>query len=128
MNGLIFASYGFFMTLQTGKDGREPSLTQIGLAGAGSGLVASWVSRFSTVRLYRAKTTCSLITTPTELVKIRQQSFPGRTSPTTMGVVGSILRQEGLRGLYRGLAITSLRDLAYGPYFLTVRGSACGSR
>lgn len=52
VNGLIFSSYGFFLRLQTpegdgngtGKNGsNEPSLWQIGLAGAGSGVMASYV-------------------------------------------------------------------------------------
>lgn len=31
----------------------------------------------------------------------------------------SILRERGIRGLYRGLGATICRDVAYGPYFLS---------
>ncbi len=60
----------------------------------------------------------SILTTPTELIKIRQQQSPIKTS--TSEVIRTILRTEGVRGLYRGFAVTALRDLGYGPYFLAV--------
>ncbi|KAI5451552.1 hypothetical protein NCC49_001537 [Naganishia albida] len=113
VNGLIFSSYGFFLHLQTpegdgngtGKNGsNEPSLWQIGLAGAGSGVMASF------------------ITCPTELIKIRQQSSLAKIAPTTLGTLGHILRQDGLRGLYRGFGATAGRELAYGTYFFTYEG------
>ncbi|KAH8087279.1 mitochondrial carrier domain-containing protein [Filobasidium floriforme] len=119
INGVIFTSYGFFMRLplplpglgppasangtSNGGEG-EPSLLRIGLAGAGSGFVASFLSA------------------PTELIKIRQQSAPTNVSPTTVGVLRSIVRTEGLRGLYRGWGATAGRELAYGPYFITYEG------
>jgi hypothetical protein len=49
INGVVFTSYAFFMRLQLpprdseGND-KEPSLGQICLAGAGSGMVGSYVS------------------------------------------------------------------------------------
>lgn len=36
-----------------------------------------------------------------------------------MQVIRSIYKQGGLRGIYRGLGSTCLRDLGYGPYFLS---------
>ncbi|CAD6564976.1 MAG: hypothetical protein TREMPRED_000531 [Tremellales sp. Tagirdzhanova-0007] len=102
INGLVFASYSFFMRLQIQPNSsQEPTLGQIFLAGAGSGMLSS------------------LVTCPTELIKIRQQSAPPHLNPSTLSLYQSILRQDGLRGLYRGLSATMLRDLAYGPYFLT---------
>lgn len=70
----------------------------------------------------------SLMLTPVELVKIRLQlqrrnvpdnknqiSYKGPTD-----VARSIFRQEGWRGIYRGLTITVLRDApAHGLYFWT---------
>lgn len=59
---------------------------------------------------------CSVVTTPAELVKCRLQwsdEWPGMLS-----MIRRIWREEGLRGLYRGQAITALRDIpSYGLYF-----------
>ncbi|KAI5826759.1 mitochondrial carrier [Schizophyllum commune Tattone D] len=98
MNGLVFASYRFFMKIQLEDAHSVPTLWQIFLAGSGSGIVSS------------------IITTPTELVKIRQQALSTRTS--TPKVALAILRETGLRGLYRGITSTALRDIGYGHYFV----------
>ena len=42
-NGLVFASYKFFMKVQLDNPTSIPTITQIALAGAGSGIVASYV-------------------------------------------------------------------------------------
>ncbi|KAF8643010.1 hypothetical protein AX16_009255 [Volvariella volvacea WC 439] len=97
MNGLVFSSYRFFMKLQLENNNSTPTLTQIALAGAGSGIVSS------------------IITTPTELIKIRQQSLLVPTTATR--VVWQIYQTAGITGLYRGLAVTALRDCGYGAYF-----------
>ncbi|KAG2021027.1 carnitine/acyl carnitine carrier [Coprinopsis cinerea AmutBmut pab1-1] len=97
MNGLVFASYRFLMKLQLENADDTPTLTQIALAGAGSGIVSS------------------LITTPTELIKIRQQSIP--TPSTARQVAWQIFRESGIKGLYRGITATALRDTGYGAYF-----------
>ncbi|ODN82988.1 hypothetical protein, variant 2 [Cryptococcus amylolentus CBS 6039] len=102
INGVVFTSYSFFMKLQLPPGSQqEPNLGQIYLAGTGSGVVAS------------------LLTCPTELIKIRQQSAPPSLKLTTIGVLKSIVRQDGIRGIFRGLSATALRDTAYGPYFFT---------
>ncbi|KAL1742899.1 mitochondrial carrier domain-containing protein, partial [Schizophyllum fasciatum] len=98
MNGLVFASYRLFMKVQLEDARAVPTLSQIFLAGAGSGIVSS------------------IVTTPTELVKIRQQALATRTS--TPRVALAILRETGLRGLYRGITTTALRDIGYGHYFV----------
>lgn len=99
MNGLVFSSYGFIMKLQLDRAGALPTLTQVALAGAGSGIITS------------------LITTPTELIKIRQQSL---LIPTTARQVASqIVREYGIQGLFRGITATAIRDTGYGAYFLT---------
>ena len=70
----------------------------------------------------------SLLLSPVELVKIRlqlQRRNYGGTQPTNcpkgpMSVIKSIWKTEGLRGIYRGLTITALRDApAHGVYFWT---------
>jgi solute carrier family 25 (mitochondrial carnitine/acylcarnitine transporter), member 20/29 len=43
MNGLVFASYRFFMKIQLENDKDIPTIAQIALAGAGSGIVSSCV-------------------------------------------------------------------------------------
>ncbi|KAG7443923.1 mitochondrial carrier [Guyanagaster necrorhizus] len=104
MNGLVFASYRFFMKIQLENNSSIPTLTQIALAGAGSGIVSS------------------IVTTPTELIKIRQQSLLVPSS--TYDVVLDILRKNGIRGLYRGIAATALRDLGYGSYFFAYEATS----
>lgn len=71
----------------------------------------------------------SLMLTPVELVKIRLQlqntshAEPHQALQPHKGpisVAKSIMRTEGLRGMYRGLTITVLRDApAHGVYFWT---------
>ncbi|KAL7422931.1 hypothetical protein Q5752_002228 [Cryptotrichosporon argae] len=102
INGVVFTSYSFFMGLQVDNENPdEPDLRKIFLAGTGSGVVGS------------------LLTCPTELIKIRQQSAPPYLNPSVFAVTRDIIRTNGLRGLYRGFSATALRDTAYGPYFCT---------
>ncbi|KAF8815430.1 carnitine/acyl carnitine carrier [Phlegmacium glaucopus] len=97
MNGLVFASYRFFMKVQLDNPNSIPTIAQIALAGAGSGIVSS------------------IVTTPTELIKIRQQSL--LTQTTARKVALQIVRENGIAGLYRGIVVTALRDCGYGAYF-----------
>jgi len=97
MNGLVFASYKFLLKIQLDNPTSIPTIAQIALAGAGSGIVSS------------------IVTTPTELIKIRQQSLLTRT--TAREVVLQIVHESGLAGLYRGITVTALRDCNYGAYF-----------
>ncbi|KAF4610872.1 hypothetical protein D9613_007212 [Agrocybe pediades] len=97
MNGLVFASYRFLLKLQLPTPETVPTITQIALAGAGCGIISS------------------IITTPTELIKIRQQSQ--LTQTTARQVAFQIFREAGVRGLYRGITATALRDCGYGAYF-----------
>lgn len=70
----------------------------------------------------------SLMLTPVELVKIRlqlQDKSQAKLQQTEshkgpIGVARSIIKREGLKGLYRGFGITILRDApAHGFYFWT---------
>jgi hypothetical protein len=47
MNGLVFASYRFFIKVQLDSPTSIPTIAQIALAGAGSGIVSSYVLIFS---------------------------------------------------------------------------------
>ncbi|KAF7309474.1 hypothetical protein MIND_00318200 [Mycena indigotica] len=99
MNGLVFASYNLFLRLQCPASAESATLAQITLAGVGSGIVSA------------------VVTTPTELIKIRQQQCVGHT--TARGIAVGIVKSAGLPGLYRGLTATALRDCGYGAYFVS---------
>jgi solute carrier family 25 carnitine/acylcarnitine transporter 20/29 len=98
LNGLIFASYRFFMRIQLDDKDAIPSLTQVTLAGIATGIVTS------------------LITTPTDLIKIQQQNSL-LEKPSVKTVALRMYKQRGIRGLYRGITATILRDVGYGAYF-----------
>ncbi|PPD95641.1 hypothetical protein GOBAR_DD07340 [Gossypium barbadense] len=80
----------------------SPSYKGVAMAGVGTGAIQS------------------LIVSPVELIKIRLQ-LSKKTSPTgPIHVAKTILKTEGIRGLFRGLNITILRDApAHGIYFWT---------
>ncbi|GAA5877229.1 hypothetical protein JCM1840_003025 [Sporobolomyces johnsonii] len=110
INASVFSSYKFAMNLQLSSPSQEPTLGQITVAGAASGVFTSF------------------ITTPIERLKILQQaSTPSASSQPSLV---SLLRSNSLRSLYRGFLPTLLRDIAYGPYFLVyeyiVRGGNLG--
>ena len=46
MNGLVFASYRFLLKIQLDNPTSIPTIAQIALAGAGSGIVSSYVTVF----------------------------------------------------------------------------------
>ncbi|KAG0698182.1 carnitine/acyl carnitine carrier [Suillus ampliporus] len=100
MNGLIFASYKFFLKAQV-MDDSIPSLTQVAIAGSCCGVAMS------------------LFTAPIELIKIRQQNMleSGLGSVSATKLVSTIHRKHGLKGLFRGFTATALREIGYGAYF-----------
>ncbi|KAL8139433.1 hypothetical protein V2J09_005454 [Rumex salicifolius] len=65
----------------------------------------------------------SVLLSPVELIKIQLQLQPNKPSsfqPGPIQVAKSILKSQGLRGIYRGFTITALRDApAHGVYFGT---------
>lgn len=98
LNGLIFASYGWFLNMQLDHSEQTPTLPQVMLAGVATGLVTS------------------LITTPVDLVKIRQQNEL-LSNPSVTIITSQLFKQHGIRGLYRGLTATMIRDTGFGAYF-----------
>jgi solute carrier family 25 (mitochondrial carnitine/acylcarnitine transporter), member 20/29 len=117
LNGLVFSSYRFLMKAQLSEDQVSPTLTQIFLAGAGTGMVGSYVAFvFRCLQVFNLAH--SIVTTPTELVKIRQQAL--LTPISTQKMLRRIVQQDGIRGLYRGITATGLRDIGYGSYFFAV--------
>lgn len=113
MNASVFGVYGLALRSLDSFDHAKnssfssPSITpstlsNIFLAGCISGLISSF------------------ITTPIELIKIRQQLFFDKNKiPTVWQVTQMIWKKDGLRGIYRGLGTSSIRDLGYGPYFFS---------
>ncbi|BGP24182.1 carnitine acyl carnitine carrier, mitochondrial [Rhodotorula toruloides] len=120
MNASVFTSYKYTMNLLSPGDGqKEPGLIEVAIAGAASGVFTS------------------IITTPIDRLKILQQSV--RPSPSSSPLPAfparqpsllSLVRSLSLSSLYRGWTATLLRDIGYGPYFLTyeyvVRGGSFG--
>jgi solute carrier family 25 carnitine/acylcarnitine transporter 20/29 len=117
LNGLVFSSYRFLMKAQLSDGQAAPALPQIFLAGAGTGMIGSYVI-FATRCPLVLNLVHRIVTTPTELVKIRQQSL--LTPISTRQMIRRIVRQDGIRGLYRGITATGLRDIGYGSYFFAV--------
>ncbi|CAO3599774.1 unnamed protein product [Absidia cylindrospora] len=115
-NAVVFMSNGYFRRwIQHGAE-RELSLAEVGVAGAFAGSVMSFFN-------------C-----PIELLKVKLQTQDpkgviganGKLEVPYKGVVDCgirTVRAHGLKGIYRGLGITLLRDFpSYGLYFVTYEG------
>ncbi|XP_074285314.1 mitochondrial arginine transporter BAC2 [Silene latifolia] len=108
-NAMVFQTYAILSrAFDKSYDPREPpSYKGVALGGFGTGALQSF------------------ILSPVELLKIRlqlqQKSHVGSSSEKgPVKLAKSILKSEGVRGLYRGLTITALRDApAHGLYFWT---------
>ncbi|KAI0091404.1 mitochondrial carrier domain-containing protein [Irpex rosettiformis] len=108
LNGVVFAGYGALLKMQLNNATDEPRLSQITLAGIGTGIIAS------------------VVTSPTELIKIQQQSIrtpTGGIAPTVQQVALEIWRRRGIRGLFRGFTSTAIRETGYGAYFGVYEGT-----
>ena len=61
-----------------------------------------------------------VISAPTELIKCRAQLAPSSSPTTSWSIAKTTWQTDGLRGLYHGGLITSIRDaVGYGFYFWT---------
>ena len=126
INGLGFASYKLLVKLQLPTPETVPTITQITLAGAGCGIVSSyvrptidwlWYPEILT-HLFFLPIFRSIIISPVDLIKIRQQSMLTPTKARHIAL--KIFREHGIRGLYRGLPVTAMRDSRCGPHFAAV--------
>ena len=102
LNAILFVAYNRTLLSLTPPSVADPTnpvgvpLSKIWLAGVVGGL-ASWA-----------------ISSPTELVKCRAQ-LSSHASVSSWTVTQHILRRHGLRGLYFGGGVTSIRDsVGYG--------------
>lgn len=113
-------------------DATQPSLTNVFIAGVAAGsvtrflidylvaaVVMSWTDRLSLL---------SFITGPMELVKIQLQNQTHTTNKSSLSVprytgpvdcLLKIIRKGGIRACYTGLTPTILREISFGPYFVT---------
>ncbi|KAG8379939.1 hypothetical protein BUALT_Bualt07G0141800 [Buddleja alternifolia] len=107
-NAIVFQTYAILSRAfdQNTKADDPPSYKGVTLGGIGTGAIQS------------------LLLSPVELVKIRLQlqsktdTLANQSGPVHIARI--ILRTQGLRGIYRGLGITVLRDApAHGVYFFT---------
>jgi solute carrier family 25 carnitine/acylcarnitine transporter 20/29 len=107
-NAVVFQTYAVLSRACDSSDSAKdpPSYKSVALGGMGTGALQS------------------LLLSPVELIKIRlqlqntNQSKESGTSPSK--VAKNIWRKEGLRGIYRGLGITVMRDVpSHGFYFWT---------
>ncbi|KAI9179270.1 hypothetical protein H9P43_005933 [Blastocladiella emersonii ATCC 22665] len=110
VNALLFGVYGTLLEAQLDHAGATPTLTQIFLAGSGSGLINS------------------IISCPMELAKIRVQNQTDAVHSvvrTTMPHFKSPLHclrylhaTQGVRGMFLGMVPTMVRETpSYGTYF-----------
>lgn len=113
VNALLFGVYGALLAAQLPHPDATPSISQIFIAGAGSGLINSVISG------------------PVELCKIKlqlQKNAAKTNAPAPIPALphlnGSwdclrfIVRTQGVKGLFLGLNSTILREVpSYGAYF-----------
>ncbi|KAI5209959.1 hypothetical protein E4T39_00480 [Aureobasidium subglaciale] len=98
LNALMFMTYNRCMNLMSESPSHPSSLSKTWLAGALGGLATF------------------LVSAPTELIKCRAQVNGNGAS--SWGIARELWRERGLRGLYWGGGVTSLRDsVGYGFYF-----------
>ncbi|KAL8537601.1 hypothetical protein ACS0TY_012647 [Phlomoides rotata] len=104
-NAIAFQTYAILSKAVDKKAGVDdpPSYAAVALGGFGTGAIQS------------------LVLSPVELLKIRLQlQNKSNTHKGPTHVARNIFRTQGLRGMYRGLTITALRDApAHGVYFWT---------
>ncbi|KAF1931875.1 mitochondrial carrier [Didymella exigua CBS 183.55] len=99
LNALLFMTYNRTLTFLGDSPSAPKSFAKVFLAGSTGGF-ASFV-----------------VSAPTELIKCRAQVATDRQA-TSWSIARQIWRKDGVRGLYYGGGITSVRDaVGYGFYF-----------
>ncbi|QRC95038.1 hypothetical protein JI435_027690 [Parastagonospora nodorum SN15] len=99
LNALLFVTYNRTLALLSDSPTSPTSFSKVFIAGATGGF-ASFV-----------------VSAPTELIKCRAQVSTERNI-TSWSIAKDIWRRDGIRGLYYGGGITSVRDaVGYGFYF-----------
>ncbi|KAI9265529.1 mitochondrial carrier domain-containing protein [Helicostylum pulchrum] len=108
VNALVFGSYTWLIQYQSNQfktDVSVPPLTHVFIAGMGAGIITSFV-------------TC-----PMELVKVQLQNQTQSSTVTALKGPIDCLRKMyakgGIQYCFKGMIPTTLRELSFGPYFLT---------
>ncbi|KAG0745065.1 hypothetical protein G6F57_000705 [Rhizopus arrhizus] len=106
VNALVFGTYTYFMQHQarlkgTPYDESSAPLQHVFLAGMGSGIVSSFV-------------TC-----PMELAKVQLQNQTSTVIKGPLDCLHKMYITGGLRYCFKGMTPTMLRELSFGPYFVT---------
>ncbi|KAF8476133.1 solute carrier family 25 member 45 [Kalaharituber pfeilii] len=101
LNALMFYTYNRSLEVLGVQDQPSPNLWKVWLSGAIGGLA------------------CFVISTPTEVIKCRSQV----TNESSWGVAKDLFQRYGIKGLYLGGVVTSLRDsVGFGFYFWAYEG------
>lgn len=110
VNAIVFGSYTYIMQYQAQMKGitydesrQDAPLQHVFLAGMGSGIVSSF------------------ITCPMELAKVQLQNQTSNASVVKgpFDCIKKMYKVGGLRYCYKGMTPTMLRELSFGPYFVT---------
>ncbi|KAF9582136.1 hypothetical protein BGW38_000597, partial [Lunasporangiospora selenospora] len=120
-NAVMFAANGHFRRmLQGGDESRVLSIVEIGCAGSMAGGVMAFVN--CPVELLKVKLQTQYAPAAGAVASLAEK----QVSKPYKGVLDAgirTFRQQGLRGLYRGMDITLLRDVpSYFTYFVTYEG------
>ncbi|CEG64966.1 hypothetical protein RMATCC62417_01853 [Rhizopus microsporus] len=105
LNAILFVSYGSIIRYfeQQYPNDKVPSLMQVYIAGTGAGFA------------------CFLLSTPTDLVKIKAQI--SKLPKTSWQITKEVYYTSGIRGFYQGGLVTAIRDSpSYGIYFWVYEG------
>ena len=127
VNALLFGVYDALLDVQRKPgDTSPPTLTQIFIAGSGSGIVNSFVSAPMELIKIRLQNQGLETHSPSLRERMRRKKQPLDTSRGAAGLKYSgpldctrqIYKAEGVGGLYRGFWVTMVRETpSYGAYF-----------
>ncbi|KAI8877693.1 mitochondrial carrier [Backusella circina FSU 941] len=111
VNAIVFGSYTYLLECQAERHSNpaaynlaRPPLLDVLIAGMGAGLVTS------------------IVTCPMELAKVQLQNQTQSSGLTLKGPLDCLKQmysKGGIRFCFKGLMPTALRELSFGPYFLT---------
>lgn len=100
-NAMVFSCYGYTLKLLHDEDNEKTSMTNMCIAGGAAGLYQSF------------------ILSPSDMIKIRLQAEPHKYTGV-IDCIKKLLKEDGVRGVFRGLAGTIYREVpAFASYFCT---------
>ena len=115
MNALAFGTYGYSMSFFQ-RDGERAGISSIVLSGSATGIVQTPVACIT--ELLKLRMQSQAIGKPYQPHLFSQNLPESLKGPAEMAM--KIYREAGLKGLCKGMIITSQRDIiAYSSYFVT---------